>query len=130
MTTKEDVLEQIVEEYLQHNGYFVQHNVKFCPRADHPDWNRKQDRNYSDIDVLGYNPRLTGAEKVVAVSSKSCQNGFRPSNIIGAISNGTKVDGREVWRAYRELTIPKWSETFCETIASRTGSTVLPTSLQ
>ena len=36
MATKEDILEQIVEEYLIHQGYFVQHNLKFLPRRDHP----------------------------------------------------------------------------------------------
>ena len=38
MATKEDVLEQVAEEYLLHQGYFVQHNVKFLPRKDHPDF--------------------------------------------------------------------------------------------
>ena len=38
MATKEDILEQIVEEYLVHKGYFVQHNLKFLPRKDHPDF--------------------------------------------------------------------------------------------
>lgn len=36
MATKEDILEQLVEEYLLHQGYFVRHNVKFLPRRDHP----------------------------------------------------------------------------------------------
>jgi hypothetical protein len=29
VATKEDILEQIVEEYLSHKGYFVRHNIKF-----------------------------------------------------------------------------------------------------
>ena len=52
MATKEDILEQIVEEYLVHNGHFVQHNIKFLPRKDHPDFVLKKDSNHSDIDVL------------------------------------------------------------------------------
>lgn len=28
---KEDILEQIVEEYLTHEGYFVRHNIKYRP---------------------------------------------------------------------------------------------------
>ena len=54
MATKEDILEQIVEEYLVHKGYFVQHNLKFLPRKDHPDFISNKDSNHSDIDVIGY----------------------------------------------------------------------------
>lgn len=36
MAAKEDILEQIVEEYLLHAGYFVRHNLKFRPRSDDP----------------------------------------------------------------------------------------------
>jgi hypothetical protein len=60
MATKEDILEQLVEEYLLHDGYFVRHNIKFLPRRDHPDFISKQDSNHSDIDVIGFNPRRTG----------------------------------------------------------------------
>ena len=31
---KEDILEQIVEEYLLHAGYFVRHNLKFRPSKE------------------------------------------------------------------------------------------------
>jgi hypothetical protein len=34
---KEDVLEQIVDDYLQFQGYFTTHNVRFRPRANHPE---------------------------------------------------------------------------------------------
>ena len=44
MAQKEDILEQIVEEYLTHKGYFVRHNVKYRPKT----FNQTQ----SDIDVL------------------------------------------------------------------------------
>ena len=57
---KEDILEQVVEEYLLHKGYFVRHNLKFLPREDHPDFIRNQDSNHSDIDVVGYHPGNSG----------------------------------------------------------------------
>ncbi len=76
MATKEDILEQIVEEYLVHKGYFVQHNIKFLPRKDHPDFVLNKDSNHSDIDVLAIHPRLSGPEAVMAVSCKSWQSGF------------------------------------------------------
>ena len=79
MATKEDILEQIVEEYLVHSGYFVQHNIKFLARKDHPDFVRNQDSNHSDIDVIGYHPLLKAHKKVVVVSCKSWQRGFNPA---------------------------------------------------
>ena len=85
MATKEDILEQIVEEYLVHKGYFVQHNLKFLPRKDHPDFVSNQDSNHSDIDVIGFHPTLKGDRKVVAVSCKSWQSGFNPASEIDAI---------------------------------------------
>jgi hypothetical protein len=63
MSIKEDILEQLVEEYLLHQGYFIQHNIKFRPSSDHPKFDKKQDSNHSDIDVvvrLGHIAELTG----------------------------------------------------------------------
>ena len=95
MATKEDILEQIVEEYLVHNGYFVQHNIKFLPRKDHPDFVLNQDSNHSDIDVLAYNPKLDGPACVMAVSCKSWQSGFNPASEIAAIEGDKTRRGRK-----------------------------------
>ncbi|MGH1446852.1 MAG: hypothetical protein ACRBBO_12490 [Cognatishimia sp.] len=122
MATKEDILEQIVEEYLLHLGYFVQHNLKFKPRKDHPNFETKKDSNHSDIDVVGYHPLLDGPSKVMAVSCKSWQQGFRPSSIINAIESNKRMHGREAWQGFRELTNPKWSEAFVTEIERATGS--------
>ena len=121
MATKEDILEQIVEEYLIHQGYFVQHNIKFLPRPEHPDWIKNQDSNHSDIDVLGYHPLKTGPEKVMAVSCKSWQSGFNPISYLDKIKNDKKVSGRVAWKSFRELTRPKWSEAFCDAVYKATG---------
>jgi hypothetical protein len=122
MATKEDILEQIVEEYLVHKGYFVQHNIKFLPRKDHPDFVLNQDSNHSDIDVIGYHPRLEGDDKVVVVSCKSWQSGFNPRSEISAIEQGKIRRGRQAWQAFRELTVPKWSEGFRFAVRQATGS--------
>jgi hypothetical protein len=50
---KEDILEQIVDDYLQACGYFTRHNVKFRPRDDRPDFSARADSVASDIDVIG-----------------------------------------------------------------------------
>lgn len=121
MATKEDILEQIVEEYLIHKGYFVMHNIKFLPRKDHPDFVKSRDSNHSDIDVLGYHPLKAGPQKVMAVSCKSWQGGFRPASEIEAITMGKTVRGREAWKAFRELCVPKWSEAFVDAVRSATG---------
>ncbi len=122
MATKEDILEQITEEYLIHKGYFVQHNVKFLPDPNHKDYRKKEDSNHSDIDVLGYHPRKPGVDKVVAVSCKSWQGGFKPDTWLKNIQENKKSSGRPAWKAFRELTSPKWSEAFCDVIYEMTGS--------
>lgn len=122
MATKEDILEQIVEEYLVHKGYFVQHNLKFLPRKDHPDFVSNQDSNHSDIDVVGYHPLIEGDRKVMVVSCKSWQQGFNPASELDAIVNDKVRRGRKAWQAFRELTVPKWSEAFVKTVKDTTGS--------
>ena len=121
MATKEDILEQMVEEYLLHKGYFVQHNIKFRPRNDHPDFIKNQDSNHSDIDVIGYHPKLGGADNVWVVSCKSWQAGFKPYSLLEAISNNKKITGREAWKSFRELTCPKWSDAFLKAVEGATG---------
>ena len=121
MATKEDILEQLVEEYLLHKGYFVRHNVKFLPRRNHPDFISNQDSNHSDIDVIGYHPTLTGSERVWAVSCKSWQGGFGPEAEIRNIREQRVVRGRDAWRSFRELVVPKWSEAFIAAVTAATG---------
>lgn len=122
MATKEDILEQIVEEYLVHKGYFVQHNLKFLPRKNHPDFITNQDSNHSDIDVIGYHPLIEGQSKVMVVSCKSWQQGFNPASELDAIINDKTRRGRKAWQAFRELTVPKWSEAFLKAVKDATGS--------
>jgi hypothetical protein len=122
MSTKEDILEQLVEEYLLHEGYFVQHNLKFRPSEDHSDYVKQSDSNHSDIDVLGVHPLRTGPDKVVAVSCKSWQGGFNPAAELDAIAKNKIVSGRERWKPFRELVSPKWSEAFLDKIEETTGT--------
>lgn len=72
---KEDVLEQIVDDYLQFKGYFTKHNVPFKPSPEHPEYVQSLDQVASDVDVVGYNPRLGGRDKVKVVSCKAWQKG-------------------------------------------------------
>jgi hypothetical protein len=121
MATKEDILEQLVEEYLIHRGYFVRHNVKFLPSKDHAEFNSRLDSNHSDIDVLGFNPLRDGPDRVWAVSCKSWQSGFDPTVKITEIEENKIVSGREAWKGFRELVSPKWSAAFIGAIEEATG---------
>lgn len=116
MATKEDILEQIVEEYLIHQGYFVQHNIKFRPSEEHEDYNIQQDSVHSDIDVLAIHPKKKGFKRVMAVSCKSWQAGFSPQAKINAFNNNNE---REM-RGFRELFYAKWSEAFVDKIKELT----------
>lgn len=121
MATKEDILEQIVEEYLIQKGYFVQHNIKYRPKENHPNFDLRKDSVYSDIDIIGIHPLLRNKRKVVAVSCKSWQAGFNPKSLIDAINNSKNHAGRPAWKIFRELTVPKWSEAFIDKVQEVTG---------
>ena len=95
---KEDILEQLVDEYLQHKRYFTRHNIRFRPDRGHPDFISNQDSVHSDIDVLGVNPLLQGHERVVAVNCKSWQGGFNPKSKITELEGDKIISGRETWR--------------------------------
>lgn len=111
-----------MEEYFVHKGYFVQHNLKFRPREDHPDFIRNQDSNHSDIDVIGYHPLIEGERKVMVVSCKSWQEGFNPAVQLDAILKDKTRGGRKAWKAFRELIVPKWSEAFLKAVKDATGA--------
>jgi hypothetical protein len=120
---KEDILEQLVDDYLQSRGYFTRHNIKFKPRSDHPEFVTKEDSNHSDIDVLGLHPRLVGPSRVIAVSCKSWQGGFNVEAGLRDIAADRVVSGRHAWKFFRELLRPKWSDAFRAVIEHETGAT-------
>ncbi|MDD9871254.1 MAG: hypothetical protein OXU41_07030 [Gammaproteobacteria bacterium] len=120
---KEDILEQLVEDYFQHKGYFTRHNVKFRP-ARGADGDPKKDSAYSDIDVLGINPKIRGAKHVIVVSCKSWQQGFPAERYIRELKDEIKekkqFSGRAKWKYFRELAVPKWSRAFRDKIQDLT----------
>lgn len=121
---KEDVLEQVVDDYLQFKGYFTIHNVRFRPRRDHPEYVSQQDSVASDVDVVGYNPRADGVDRVVVVSCKSWQTGFDANAKLGELRGERRNPKRETWRHFRELWVPRWSEAFRSEIRQLTGESV------
>lgn len=118
---KEDVLEQVVDDYLQLKGYFTMHNIRFRPSVDHPEFVSKDDSVYSDLDVLGVNPCLDGPSRVVAVSCKSWQAGFNPSLKLAELRGEKQGGKRHTWRMFREVWSSKWSLAFVDRIEELTG---------
>jgi hypothetical protein len=88
---KEDILEQLVDDYLQAKGYFTQHNLKFKPLAGSVGYDGNQDRVPSDIDVIGINPHLDPPEDIWVVGCKSWQDGFSIRQMLDAIDHEKKV---------------------------------------
>lgn len=121
---KEDVLEQIVDDYLQFKGYFTIHNVRFKPHPTHEDYIADQDRVSSDVDVVGFRPTGPSDERVVVVSCKSWQVGFNPRKHLTELREGGGPRRRKTWRHFRELWIPKWSEAFRAEIGRLTGEEI------
>ncbi len=120
---KEDILEQLVDDYLKFNGYFTLHNVKFQPSATDPEYVQKDDCVASDNDVLGFHPKRKDYDQIWVVSCKSWQAGFDPRKRIELISANKKVSGRLAWQAFRELVKKKWADGLIEKLESLTGST-------
>lgn len=123
---KEDILEQVVEDWLlAKSGMFVRHNVKFRPSKDDPEYESKKDSTHSDIDVLGINVKAEGDKRVWAVSCKSWQNGFNVNQWHKWLIEcpDEKSHGREHWKSFREICKPKWSRAFIKKIQNETGST-------
>jgi len=119
---KEDILEQLVDDYLKFNGYFTLHNVKFQPSATDPEYVQKEDCVASDIDVVGFHPKRKGHDQVWVVSCKSWQAGFDPRKRIELIEANRKVSGRLAWQSFRELARKKWADGLIEKLESLTGS--------
>src|SRR5882757_7150568 len=119
---KEDILEQLVDDYLKFKGFFTIHNVKFKPSRKDSAYISKKDSNASDVDVIGLHPRLKGTDRVWVVSCKSWQQGFSPAKRIADIDARKKVSGREAWQGFRELTVKKWADGLIAEVERRTGS--------
>ena len=119
----EDVLEQIVDDYLKFNGYLTIHNVGFRRRPDHQDYDVGQDSVRSDIDVVGYDPNASGRNRVTVVSCKAWQGGFNATAKLAELRGEKPNPKRATWRLFREFWIPKWSQAFREAIFQRTGQT-------
>src|SRR5260370_13151364 len=118
---KEDILEQIVEDYLQFKGFFTIHNVKFKPAEAAPGYLASKDSVASDIDVVGFHPMRQGADRTWVVSCKSWGAGFDPKKRIELIKKNKRTAGRPAWKSFRELAKKKWADALIAEIRRLTG---------
>jgi hypothetical protein len=118
---KEDVLEQIVDDYLKFRGFFTAHNVPFRPDTSARGYDPRTDSVRSDIDVIGIHPRRHGVGRVWVVNCKAWQRGFNVAGILKQLKGERPNPKRERWKQFRELWIPKWSRAFRDEVERRTG---------
>lgn len=119
---KEDILEQLVDDYLKFNGFFTAHNIKFQPCETDPDYIKRDDCVASDIDVVGFHPCREGSDRIWVVSCKSWQEGFDPAARIAAIEANKIRHGGLPWKRFRELVKRKWADGLISEIERLTGS--------
>jgi hypothetical protein len=120
---KEDVLEQIVDDYLQMQGYFTTHNVRFNPPKDQ-DYVTRDESVPSDVDVVGLHPLRAGADRVMVVSCKSWQSGFDAARILAQLRGEAPNPKRRRELQFRELWMPRWAQGFRQKIEEITGERV------
>ena len=119
---KEDILEQVVDDYLNLQGYFTTHNVPFKPDPTRDDYETAADSVPSDIDVVGFHPRKRGRKRVIVVSCKSWQRGMNPIAVLEQLQ-GCRPNPRrrDRWHQFRELWKPKWNEGLRKAVLDLTG---------
>lgn len=124
---KEDILEQIVEDWLiSKSSTFTKTNVKFKPGSAEIDFHSKSHSNSSDIDIIAVNLKEDGVERVTVVSCKSWQGGFNCEDwvkLLTATEESTLINrgNKAAWKYFRELVKPIWAKAFVEKIFEETG---------
>jgi hypothetical protein len=124
----EDVLEQVVDDWLRRRGYFTRTNVRFGPAKDDAGYMARLHNQMSDLDVLAVSPRLKRNDPaaVYAVSCKAMQEGFSPNGWLAAAASGRRYKGRgkgAAWKHLRELWDPVWAASLRNRVQELTGAT-------
>jgi hypothetical protein len=118
---KEDILEQIIEDYyVGEEGWFVKHNLKYRPMLSASGHISNKDSVHSDIDILAFNAKSRGIDKVHVISCKSWQGGFKLSHWLPLLEGNAKRTND--WKKFRELVEDKWTDAFLKAIEDETGS--------
>lgn len=122
---KEDTLEQAVDDWLLSKpATFTKHNIKFRPDKEDENFSLRDDSSHSDIDILAVHLNEQGHKRVSAVTCKSWQGGFHPSNWMENLINNPnkKIGAKEAWKTMRELVVRKWGKALAQKVYEETGS--------
>lgn len=120
----EDVLEQVVDDWLRRRDYFTRTNVRYGPAKDHPNYSSRHHNQQSDLDVLAVKPTDRTARGVYAISCKAMQEGFSPNRWLSAVERQGKYKGRDdAWKHLRELFDPDWAGALGQRVRQLTGRT-------
>jgi len=123
MGQKQDVLEQIAEDWLQLRGYFTVHDVPFRPDGSSPGHSSQTDSVHSDIDLIAVHPSPPrGKPKAYVVTCKSGSGKFNAKKLVDAIAHEKKWWGKLAWKHFRELCDEKWRNGFLRTVAAKIGA--------
>lgn len=71
--------------------------------------------------MVGFHPRRSGPDRVLAVSCKSWQTGFNANRNLAQLRRQVPNPKRRQELRFRELWIPKWAQGFRQRIAELTG---------
>lgn len=118
----EDVLEQVVDDWLRRYGYFTRTNVRFGPMKGDEGYDSKAHNQQSDIDVVAIKPTAAeGPDRVWAISCKAMQVGFSPNRWLAAAEQDKIYNGKNARKHIRELWDPVWAESLRYRVAELTG---------
>ncbi len=119
----EDVLEQVVDDWLRRQGYFTRTNVRFGPSPTDPGYSSKAHNQQSDIDVVAIKPTApAGPDRVLAISCKAMQVGFSPNRWLAAADDDKVYNGKQARKHLRELWDPIWAASLKTRIKELTGA--------
>ena len=120
----EDVLEQVVDDWLRRQGYFTRTNVRFGPTAGDEGYSSKAHNQQTDLDVLAIKPTAPeGPDRVLAISCKAMQVGFSPNRWLAAATADKIYNGKNARKHIRELWDPIWMASLRRQVLTLTGST-------
>lgn len=120
----EDVLEQVVDDWLRRYGYFTRTNVRFGPRKGDDGYDSRSHNQQSDMDVVAVKPTAAdGPDRVWAISCKAMQDGFSPNRWLVAAEADKVYNGKNARKHLRELWDPVWATSLRARIAELTGQT-------
>lgn len=118
----EDVLEQVVDDWLRRSGYFTRTNVRFGPAIGDRGYSSRDHNQRSDLDVLAVRPTEPDPRRVLAVSCKAMQSGFSPNGWLKAAENDKIYKGKDARKHLRELWDPVWAGALRRRVQELTGT--------